>query len=314
MRNFNSLITLLTLALAPCCTNSTSPTQPAATSAAKAPLSTTGSDKTTAVLVGAGDVAKCSDLSGARATAKLIEGIPGTVFVVGDLAIPDGSAEGFANCYGPTWGQFKNRTRPVPGNHEYHAAGAAPYFGYFGAAAGDSKIGYYSYELAGWHIVALNSNCRDIPVGCGANSPEVQWLKQDLAQHPSACTLAYFHHPLFSSGKEHGYDPEMKPFWEALYDAKADVVINGHDHDYERFAPQDPNGKGDPTRGIREFVVGTGGNPSHHAFGDPAANSEVRGPDTYGVLKLFLHPKSYDWRFISVDGGRVTDSGSGACH
>jgi len=273
-------------------------------------------DKDTAtdpVFVGAGDIASCDDLSGAYATAKLIEKIPGTVFAVGDLAYPDGSDEQFAKCYGPTWGRFKDRTRPAPGNHEYHRGVASGYTNYFGAAAGDPKKAYYSYDLGQWHIVSLNSECREAG-GCDASSQQGKWLQQDLAQHPAACTLAYFHRPLFSSGLAHGADPELKPLWEILYHAGADVVINGHDHDYERFAPQDPDGKADPDHGIREFVVGSGGKNSHRLFALIQPNSEAHNADTFGVLKLTLHPKGYDWQFIPQEGKTFTDSGSGNCH
>jgi acid phosphatase type 7 len=265
-----------------------------------------------AVLVGAGDIASCDDLAGAEATAKLIEKIPGTVFAVGDLAYPDGSEEQFAKCYDPTWGRFRDRTRPSPGNHEYHGEASA-YSRYFGAAAGDARKGYYSYELGGWHIVVLNSECKEVG-GCDAASPQGQWLKQDLAEHAAECTLAYWHKPLFSSGEKHGNDPEMRPFWQTLYAANADVVINGHDHDYERFAPQDPDAKADSPRGIREFVVGSGGKNSHRTFGRSKPNSESRNADTFGVLKLTLHPKGYDWEFVPQAGKTFTDSGSGVCH
>lgn len=265
------------------------------------------------VLVGAGDISSCDDLAGAEATAKLIDKIPGTVFAVGDLAYPDGSDEQFAKCYTPTWGRFKDRTRPVPGNHEYHSDGASGYARYFGAAAGDPKKGYYSYDLGAWHIVALNSECDQVG-GCGAGSPQGEWLQQDLAQHPATCTLAYFHKPLFSSGAAHGNDLEMKPLWQALYAANADVVIGGHDHDYERFAPQDPDGNADPKRGIREFVAGTGGKNSHRKFVTTRANSEVHQADTFGVLKLTLHASSYDWEFVPEAGKSFHDSGSGSCH
>jgi hypothetical protein len=277
-----------------------------------AAVSAPGAQEADAVLVGAGDISSCDDLSGAEATAKLIEKIPGTVFAVGDLAYPDGSDEQFAKCYNPTWGRFKERTRPATGNHEYHSNGASGYARYFGTAAGDSKKGYYSYELAGWHIVVLNSECAEVG-GCASASPQGQWLDQDLAQHPVACTLAYFHKPLFSSGATHGNDPLMKPLWESLYSAGADVVINGHDHDYERFAPQDPNGKADPSHGMREFVVGTGGK-NHRPFAEPEPNSESRNADTFGVLTLTLHAKSYDWRFVPEAGKSFSDSGSGVCH
>lgn len=269
--------------------------------------------KSDPVLVGAGDIASCDDLAGAEATAKLIDGIPGTVFAAGDLAYPDGSDEQFAKCYGPTWGRFKDRTRPAPGNHEYHSDGASGYSRYFGAAAGDPKKAYYSYDLGAWHIIALNSECGDVG-GCDASSPQGVWLRQDLAQHNATCTLAYFHKPLFSSGEKHGNDPQMKPIWDALYAANADVVIGGHDHDYERFAPQDPDGKPDAKRGIREFVVGSGGKNSHRTFGPPKPNSEVRNADTFGVLKLTLHASGYDWEFVPQAGKSFHDSGSGSCH
>jgi acid phosphatase type 7 len=265
------------------------------------------------VLVGAGDIASCDDLSGAEATAKLIEKIPGTVFAAGDLAYPDGSDEQFANCYAPTWGRFKNRTRPAPGNHEYHKGGASGYARYFGAAAGDPDKGYYDYELGSWHIIVLNSECAEVG-GCDAASPQGKWLREDLAQHPAPCTLAYFHKPLFSSGAKHGNDPEMKPLWDALYHAGADVILNGHDHDYERFAPQNPAGEADGTRGIREFVVGSGGKNSHRVMGEAKANSEVRNSDTFGVLKLTLHETGYDWEFVPEAGKSFSDSGSGKCH
>src|SRR6516165_8278644 len=258
------------------------------------------------ILVGAGDIASCDDLSGAVATAKLLDKIPGTVFAVGDLAYPDGSDEQFAKCYGPTWGRFKDRTRPAPGNHEYHSDGASGYVRYFGDTAGDPKKAYYSYDLGTWHIIALNSECESVG-GCGAGSQQEQWLRQDLDAHPTKCTLAYWHKPLFSSGAAHGNDPEVKPLWDALYAADADVVIGGHDHDYERFAPQDPSGRLDSQRGIREFVVGTGGKNSHRTFASPQPNSEVREADTFGVLKLRLHPTGYEWEFVPEAGKTFTD-------
>jgi acid phosphatase type 7 len=266
-----------------------------------------------AVLVGAGDIASCDDLAGAEATAKLIDKIPGTVFAAGDLAYPDGSDEQFAKCYGSTWGRFKDRTRPAPGNHEYHKGIASGYTRYFGEAAGEASKGYYSYDLGAWHIVVLNSECEEVG-GCAAASPQGQWLKQDLAHHQATCKLAYFHKPLFSSGGKHGNDPEMKPLWDLLYNANADVVINGHDHDYERFAPQNPEGNADAKHGIREFVVGSGGKNSHRKMGAAKPNSEVRNDDTFGVLKLTLHPNAYDWEFVPEAGKTFTDAGSGACH
>jgi len=263
------------------------------------------------VLVGAGDIADCRDLTGPEATAELLEKIPGTVMAVGDLAYPDGSKENFT-CYDITWGRFKNRTRPAPGNHEFRAAGATPYFEYFGAAAGDPKTGYYSYELGAWHIIVLNSQCKDVG-GCEAGSPQEKWLRADLAAHSVACTLAYWHKPLFSSGGAHGDDLEIQPLWQALYDANADVVVNGHDHDYERFAPQTPDAAPDPKRGIREFVVGTGGK-NHRPFKEPKPNSEVRDATAFGVLKLTLKSNGYDWQFIPEERKTFTDSGTGTCH
>jgi acid phosphatase type 7 len=265
----------------------------------------------TAILVGAGDIADCKDLSGAEATAKLLDKVPGTVMAVGDLAYPNGSKENFA-CYDRTWGRVKSRTRPAPGNHEFHAAGATPYFDYFGPAAGDPKTGYYSYELGSWHIIVLNSECKDVG-GCEAGSPQERWLRADLAAHPAVCTLAYWHKPLFSSGGAHGNDLAVKPLWQALYEANAEVVIGGHDHDYERFGPQTPDGVADPQRGIREFVVGTGGK-NHRPFAEPKPNSELRDTTAFGVLRLTLNPGAYDWQFIPEAGKTFTDSGSGTCH
>jgi hypothetical protein len=262
------------------------------------------------VLVGAGDIASCSSSDDA-ATAALLDSIPGTVFTAGDNAYDSGTASEFANCYDPTWGRHKARTMPTVGNHEYQTAGASGYFSYFGTAAGDPTKGYYSYNLGEWHVVALNSMCENVG-GCGATSPMVSWLKQDLSASTKACTIAIWHHPLFSSG-EHGNDPKMKSSWDALYAANADVIVNGHDHDYERFAPQDPNGAADTTRGMREFVVGTGG-ASHTAFFAVQPNSQVRDSDTFGVLKLTLNSSSYDWQFVPESGKTFTDSGSTICH
>ncbi len=267
--------------------------------------------KETVVLVGAGDIADCRDLSGAEATAKLLDQIPGTVMAVGDLAYPDGTKENF-ECYDRTWGRQKTRTRPAPGNHEFHSSAATPYFDYFGSVAGAPEDGFYSYELGAWHIVVLNSECVDVG-GCGPGSRQEKWLRADLAAHRVACTLAYWHKPLFSSGGAHGNDPEVTPLWQALYDAGADVVIGGHDHNYERFGLQNPQGELDPAHGIREFVVGTGGK-NLRPFGTIKPNSEVRNNDAFGVLRLTLRPTSYDWQFISQQGKAFTDSGGASCH
>lgn len=270
----------------------------------------------TFVLVGAGDIASCKSPEGARATAKLIEQIPGTVFAAGDLAYEKGSAEDFKNCYDPTWGRFKHRTKPALGNHEYADPTASGYFQYWRTQAGTQGKGYYSYELGDWHIVVLNTNCYAKALGgCAAGSPQEAWLKEDLAKRPTACILAYGHHALFSSGvfKSHAVHPELKRLWADLYAAHADLVLAGHEHSYERFAPQDPEGKADPANGIREIVVGTGGR-SHDLLGLATPNSEAREWDTFGVLKLILSPGKYTWEFIPEEGKTFHDSGSGVCH
>jgi len=262
------------------------------------------------VLLAAGDIAACGR-PGSEQTAALLDRLPGTVLALGDNAYQAGTDAEFAQCYSPTWGRHRARTRPVPGNHEYDTPGAVGYFGYFGAAAAPPDKGYYSYDVGDWHIVALNSNCSQIG-GCQIGSPQERWLRADLAAHPTRCTLAYWHHPRFNSGK-HGNDAEMQPIWQTLYDAGADVVLSGHEHSYERFAPQDAAGAADPERGIRQFTVGTGG-ASHHALGRPIANSELQNADAFGVLKLMLHPAGYDWEFVPVAGATFTDSGHTACH
>jgi len=260
--------------------------------------------------VAAGDIASCSS-TGDEATAALLDRLKGTVATLGDNAYDSGTAAEFASCYAPSWGRHKSRTRPAAGNHDYVTPGAAGYFGYFRAAAGDPRNGYYSYDLGEWHVVVLNSNCSSVG-GCQAGSAQEQWLRTDLRSHRARCTLAYWHHPRFSSGP-HGSDAMTQPLWQALYDAGADVVLNGHDHDYERFAPQTPSGVLDQRRGIREFVVGTGGR-SHYTPAAAVANSQVANGDTYGVLKLTLKPKSYQWQFVPVAGASFRDGGSASCH
>ena len=263
------------------------------------------------VLVGAGDIADCKALWPAAKTANLLEHIEGTVFTLGDHAYENGTPKQFADCYGPTWGRFKARTRPAVGNHDYGTAFANGYFDYFGAAAGDPTKGYYSYDLGKWHVVVLNSNCKQV-AGCKAGSPQEQWVRQDLEAHPALCTVAMWHHPRYSSGK-HGDDKSLGDLWKALYDAGAEVVLSGHDHDYERFAPQDADSKADPVRGIRQFVAGTGGRPLYK-WGNTDANSEVRNDETFGVFKMTLHEDGYDWEFIPVEGQTFRDSGSAKCH
>lgn len=257
------------------------------------------------VFVGAGDIATSG--SGDSQTASLLDGIQGTVFTLGDNAYPNGAAGDYSTYYAPTWGRHKARTHPVPGNHEYMTLGASAYFDYFGAAAGDPAKGYYSYDLGGWHIIALNSN-----LAANAGAPMEQWLRADLATSQAQCTLAYWHHPRFSSGTTHGDAVLMTDLWKALYDYGAEIVLSGHEHNYERFGPQTAAGASDPSKGIREFVVGTGG-ASGYTFGAARPNSEVRYTATPGVLKLTLYPDRYDWQFLPTSGS-FRDSGSGSCH
>ena len=257
------------------------------------------------VLVGAGDIADCTT---GEPTAKLLDNIAGTVFTAGDNAYTNGTDAEFATCYDPSWGRHKARTRPAPGNHDYGTSGATGYYNYFGALAGPAGLGYYSYDLGAWHVISLNSN-----VSMSAGSSQEVWLRADLAASTKTCTIAYWHHPRFSSGASHGSSTMSAGAFQALYDAGADIVIVGHDHEYERFAPQTPSAAPDPVRGIREFVVGTGG-AGLYSFATPLPNSEVRDNTSHGVLKLTLSDGSYMWQFIPVAGNSFTDSGSGTCH
>jgi 3',5'-cyclic AMP phosphodiesterase CpdA len=246
------------------------------------------------------------------ATARLL-GTPHPVVVLtlGDNQYENGTLAKFRRSYDRSWGRLKGRTRPAPGNHDYRTPRAAGYFDYFGPAAGRRSRGYYSFDVGGWHLIALNSECAPIG-GCTTGSRQERWLRADLAAHPARCTLAYWHKPRFSSGM-HGNNATYVAFWQALYRAGADVVLVGHDHDYERFAPQTPHGKADPASGIRQFVVGTGGK-THDGFRTIRANSQVRNSGTFGVLRLTLHPSSYDWRFVPEPGKTFTDRGHGSCH
>ena len=246
--------------------------------------------------------------AGGTAVAKLLDTLPTSwpLLFNGD-ATNSGAYSEFTNCYNTTYGRHKAQIKPVPGNHEYDTAGGSGYFRYYGSQAGVSGKGYYSFDVGAWHIVALNTE-----ISHTAGSAEELWLKSDLAAHVNKCTLAYWHEPRFSSG-EHGDNLDMGALWTDLYNANAEVVMNGHDHDYERFAPQNPSGVADSVRGIREFVVGSGG-VAERAFGSIKANSEVRNNNTWGVLEMTLHASSYDWKFLPVAGGTFTDSGSGTCH
>ncbi|MFJ5546884.1 DNRLRE domain-containing protein [Streptomyces sp. NPDC093225] len=258
------------------------------------------------VLVGAGDIATAG--SGDTATAKLLEGIPGTVFTVGDNAYPDGTASDFTTYYEPTWGRHKARTRPAPGNHDYHTSGASGYYGYFGSNAGPSGRGYYSYDLGNWHVVALNSE-----TGMAVGSAQEQWLRADLAASTKPCTVAYWHKPRWTSSSSHAGDPSTGPLVQALYDNGAEVILTGHNHQYERFAPQNPSGQLDTGRGLRQFVAGMGG-ADLYGFGTIQPNSEARNNNTFGVLKLTLHANGYDWQFVPEAGKTYNDSGTGTCH
>ncbi|MDG4826370.1 DNRLRE domain-containing protein [Asanoa sp. WMMD1127] len=258
------------------------------------------------VLVGAGDIATSG--SGDSATAALVNGISGTVFTTGDNVYPDGTSGQFSSYYQPTWGAFKSRTRPSPGNHDYNTSGASGYYSYFGSQAGPAGQGYYSYNLGNWHIVSLNSN-----ISTSASSAQVTWLRNDLAANTRPCTLAYWHHPLYTSGANHAPSTSTRPLYQALYDHNADVVVWGHNHQYERFAPMNPSGGLDNARGLRSFVAGMGG-ADHYGFGTIQPNSQARNSDTFGVLKFTLHSNSYDWQFVPEAGRTYNDSGTGSCH
>src|SRR2546428_2267009 len=272
------------------------------------------------VIAAAGDIA--CDQAGTpggsdcqqQATSDLLVGAHlAGVLTLGDQQYEDGALAAFQSFYDPTWGRVKSITHPAPGNHEFGTSKATGYFSYFGAAAGPAGQGYYSYDIGAWHLISLNSNCGDAG-GCNPSYPQERWLKSDLAAHAGHCTLAYWHQPHFTSGP-HGNDDGggTGAFWGDLYASGADIVLSGHDHDYERFARQTPTGQPDPARGIREFVVGTGGR-SHYSFKSPQPNSEARNQDTFGVLELTLHPSSYDWRFVPVPGQTFTHPGRAGRH
>ena len=254
-----------------------------------------------AVLVGAGDISTCSD-NNDEATAKLLDGISGTVFNAGDNAYDNGTLSEYTNCYGPTWGRHKTRTKPSPGNHDYQTSGASGYFQYF-----NNVPAYYAYNLGAWRIYSLDSE-----IDTSASGAQGTWLQSDLAANPRQCVLAYWHKPRWSSGSTHGSTAGMQAIWQILYNAGAEVVVNGHEHNYERFAQMNASGS-TVSQGLREFVVGTGG-VGHYGFGSALASSEVRNSTTFGVLKLTLHSGSYNWQFVPVAGATFTDSGSANCH
>ena len=259
---------------------------------------------TTATIIAAGDVGECG--FGAPDTGRLLDRLTGTIVALGDLAYPHGSAANFRDCYDPAWGRHKDRTRPVPGNHEYETPGAAAYFDYFGGLAGTRGQGYYAFTAGPWRVIALNSE-----ISMAAGSPQIQWLREELQTTRVPCTLAYWHRPLFTSGPN-GDNADTRVLWSTLIEFDAEVVLNGHDHMYERFERQDAQGRLDSVLGMRQFTVGTGG---AHLYTPVTvkANSAVRSGASYGVLVLTLHANSYNWDFASVNG-RVSDSGTGGCH
>ena len=280
------------------------------------------------ILIGAGDIIDGLNLnlSGGMATGALIDAYPSAmVFADGDLPHNNGTDSDYAMAYAPAWGRFRGRTLPVIGNHEYYALNAAGIFSYFGTTLlGDPAKGYYSTNLGAWHIIVLNSNCSSVG-GCDSGSPQEQWLANDLATHSLTqfpCTLALWHHPYYTSvasGQGVTPDLEMQPIWQDLYNSNStsnthvQLVINGHAHNYERFAPQDANGSLNTAHGVVEIVAGTGG-ASHMSIGSLASNSLVQNGTTFGVLKLTLHASSYDFQFIPIAGQSFTDSGTQTCH
>jgi acid phosphatase type 7 len=255
-----------------------------------------------AILLAAGDIAGCPPRYDDEETAEMIADLPGTIALLGDVVYEDATETEFRKCYNPTWGRVLSRSRPAPGNHEYRTPGAAAYYKYFGSKAGPVGKGYYTYTMKSWRIYALNSE-RLIP-------EQTAWLKAHLAANKSKCILAYWHKPLYTSGHE-PVTPEVKPLFDALYKAGAEVVLTGHNHNYERFAPQDAEGNLKP-RGTRQFVVGTGG-AELEGFITEMPNSKLRYADDRGVLRLSLHPGRYGWKFLPLGGGESPDTGYASC-
>jgi len=266
----------------------------------------------TATLVGAGDIAGCSERGDSSATARLLGNIGGRVYTLGDNVQGQGDINEFRNCYDPTWGKYKKRTKPAVGNHEYHTTGAKPYYDYFGARAGSPRRGYYSYDLKSWHVVVLNSNCGQVG-GCESGSPQGRWLRNDLQNNRSRCTVAYFHHPLQATGTNTP-SPQVRPFWSMLHNRGADVILSGHAHRYERHAPMTPGGERSAD-GIRQFVVGTGGaDGGTEIHENQTPNLQEVEVGTPGVLRLSLRADSYAWKFVPIAGKNFTDSGTDRCH
>ena len=264
------------------------------------------------VLWSTGDIAECGANTMDDQVAAMLAKATGTIATLGDTVYSASTAQEYRECFDPSWGPIKSRIRPTLGNNEYNQPDAKTYFDYFGAAAGPRGKGYYSYDIATWHVVVLNSNCAKVG-GCDAGSPQGQWLAADLAAHPAKCTVAMWHYPVFSSGY-HGSIPSGQDFWKILYDHGAEIVLSGHDHSYERFAPQTVAGKLDNARGIRQFVVGTGGK-DFYKIGKPIGNSLVRNDTTAGALKLTLDSGAFTWQFVKAAGpGNLADTGTATCH
>lgn len=261
-------------------------------------------------VVAAGDIADCGSdglqFPNAFRTANLVAPADALVLTLGDSTYPVGAATEFSDCFHPSWGGFKDRIRPSPGNHDYMTTDAGAYFDYFGTAAGPDRRGYYSFDVGGWHLISLNSNA-----DAGVGSAQYAWLQADLAAHSEVlCTLAYWHHPVFSSGP-HGNDRRMADAFQLLHAAGTEIVLVGHDHIYERFAPQDASGNADPDRGVRSFTVGTGG-ARLYSLRKPQPNSEVRDASSYGLLRLTLGTSDFRWAFVPVEGA-ARDEGSAEC-
>jgi hypothetical protein len=267
-----------------------------------------------AVILAAGDIAEC-DHAGDEATARLLADRPdATIAALGDLAYQHGTAEEFKRCFGPSWGRFRERMRPTPGNHDHSTEKARGYAEYFGARGGPRGLYRYSYDLGDWHVVVLDSDCWRVG-GCAVSDPQARWLRDDLRRHPRQCTLAYWHRPPFSSGR-YG-DPDdtgrVRPLWQVAVEEGVDVVLTAHEHSYERFAPMDAAGGVDTGGGTRLFVVGTGGGNLRDFNGPPLPATQVRNDNTWGVLRLTLRADGYDWRFLPVRGRSFTDHGTGRC-
>ena len=256
------------------------------------------------VSAGAGDIAVCGS-DGAERTARVLDRLPGFVFALGDLVYPATTNEALTRCYEPTWGRHRSRTRATPGNHDWEIQSGAPYFAYFGEGAGPGGLGYYAVDLGGWRLVSLNSN-----IAAGPGSAQYEWVRRELATSGPTCSLVLWHHPVFSSGG-YGNNPHMKQLWRLLDTAGVDLVVTAHEHSYERFAPQDADGRAD-LRGMRQFVVGTGG-AERRPFASVQVNSEARSSDAWGVLALTLRASSYDWEFIAVEGHSFNDRGTAQC-